>query len=1105
MPSSSLDVPQIKYDVFISFRGEDIRDNFLSHLRKELRHNQIDFFVDDEKVHPGDEISSTLLEAIEGSYISLVIFSKHYASSKWCMEELVRITECMEEYERIVIPVFYNVDPSHVRHQKGTFAEAFDVHEEKYKISREKLQNWRSVLKKIANLSGIHYPSKYRNESEVIDDIVKSISEKLPHLLSNASEGLIGIDENSKFLQPLLEMESDEVRIVGIWGMGGIGKTTIARAIFDRYASRYEGCCFLQNVREESQNSGKHGLYEKLISELLEEEHLLVKGSAQARSMYVKRRLSRKKVFIVLDDVDTSDILDYLIIKQICLAPGSRVIITTRDEQVLIAARVHAIYKVQELSFKSSLELFCLKAFHKSYPENGYEKLSKMAVNYANGIPLALEVLGSFLCSRSVVAWESALRKLKIHPDPSIFKVLKLSYDGLDELERSIFLDIAFFFKGECMDDVIRFLDSCDFFAEIGINNLERKALITIRGKRIEMHDLIQQMGWEIVRQESNTDPGKSPKINRDPGKLSRLSRPEDFYNLLKNSQENKLVEGIMIDLSQTKDLHLNANTFKNMPRLRFLKLHTLLGVRSSNVLVPTGLEAFSDELRYLEWCRYPLSSLPSTFFAEKLVEFSMPQSQVSKLWDGVQDLVNLKIINLSQCNQLVELPDLSKATNLEVLDVSFCKGLCELHPSVLSIPTLKNLSLSWCQKLNSVKGEIHSKSLKRLDFGGCSSLEEFSVTSGELSCLYFIFSRIKSLPNELCGFITLEELNLACCSELIELPHNLKAFSRLKSLTLNSCSSLRYIPELPPSIEKLFAADCTSLESIFSLKEVFSLNRRRISFTNCMRLDKESLNDIIEDAHHTIFRNMLLWSSASSYGSWVPDEDDWDSRFNCDVCHAGSSVPEWFRCQRAEGASVTVEIEQPYYQLLGFCFCCVLSQEFSDDHSILCEYDLGDGVKYPGGSFMPFGVGKRWISDRVLLWFNLLKSTRILRDIEKYTGSDDHGTTCNQTITFRFSAKTYLFEQEDPVIKECGVFPIYASDVLDLIARLELEFDLNPHHKSAVWKVLGDWDLDALKSRLIQKIKEKSICFQSDSIWDSEEVSWSDLEEASWSDSEEE
>ncbi|XLU82483.1 hypothetical protein S245_005903, partial [Arachis hypogaea] len=77
------------------------------------------------------------------------------------MEELVRITECMEEYGRIVIPVFYNVDASHVRHQKGKFAEAFDVHEEKYKISKKKLKNWRSVLKDIANLSGIHYPSKH--------------------------------------------------------------------------------------------------------------------------------------------------------------------------------------------------------------------------------------------------------------------------------------------------------------------------------------------------------------------------------------------------------------------------------------------------------------------------------------------------------------------------------------------------------------------------------------------------------------------------------------------------------------------------------------------------------------------------------------------------------------------------------------------------------------------------------------------------------------------------------------------------------------------------------------------------------------------------------
>ncbi|KAL4395276.1 hypothetical protein AHAS_Ahas02G0235800 [Arachis hypogaea] len=448
--SSAFNVPLIKHDVFVSFRGIDIRTSFLSHLTKDLHRNQIDFFVDDKKLHPGDEISPTLLRAIEQSYISLVIFSKHYASSRWCMEELVKIIECMEQYERIVIPVFYNVDPSHVRHQKGILAEAFDVHKERYE--EEIMQSWKSVLKKTANLSGIHYPSKYRNESELIEDIVKNISEKLSHLLSNASESLIGIDEKLNSLERLMEMDPEEVRILGIWGMGGIGKTTIARAIFDRCASRYEGCCFLQNVREELQKSGEHSLYEKLISELLEGEHLLVKGSAHARSMYVKRRLSRKKVFIVLDDVDTLDILDYLIIKQICLAPGSRVIITTRDEQ-LTAARVHAIYKVQVLSFKSSLELFCLKAFNKSYPENGYKELSEMTVNYTKGNPLALKVLGSFLHSRSIKEWESALRKLKVHPNVDIYNVLKLSYDGLDDSDKNIFLDIAFFFRGEYKDN----------------------------------------------------------------------------------------------------------------------------------------------------------------------------------------------------------------------------------------------------------------------------------------------------------------------------------------------------------------------------------------------------------------------------------------------------------------------------------------------------------------------------------------------------------------------------------------------------------------------------------------------------------------------------
>lgn len=149
----SNDIPRIKYDVFVSFRGSDIRLGFLSHLSKAFHQKQIHAFVDD-KLQRGDEISQSLLEAIEGSSISLIIFSEDYASSRWCLEELVKIVECREEYGQIVIPVFYNVDPTNVRHQKGSFETALAEHEKKYDLPIVRM--WRRALKNSANLAGIN-------------------------------------------------------------------------------------------------------------------------------------------------------------------------------------------------------------------------------------------------------------------------------------------------------------------------------------------------------------------------------------------------------------------------------------------------------------------------------------------------------------------------------------------------------------------------------------------------------------------------------------------------------------------------------------------------------------------------------------------------------------------------------------------------------------------------------------------------------------------------------------------------------------------------------------------------------------------------------------
>ncbi|KAL5843247.1 hypothetical protein ACOSQ4_009205 [Xanthoceras sorbifolium] len=159
--SSCSDNRRWKYDVFLSFRGEDTRNNFTDHLYTALDQKGIMTFRDDEKLERGKEISSELLEAIEISRFSIVILSKKYASSTWCLDELAKIVECMDTKKQTVLPVFYKVDPSEVRKQRSDFKIAFDKHEQDFKDNLEKVQRWRSALTQVGNLSGWHLQNRY--------------------------------------------------------------------------------------------------------------------------------------------------------------------------------------------------------------------------------------------------------------------------------------------------------------------------------------------------------------------------------------------------------------------------------------------------------------------------------------------------------------------------------------------------------------------------------------------------------------------------------------------------------------------------------------------------------------------------------------------------------------------------------------------------------------------------------------------------------------------------------------------------------------------------------------------------------------------------------
>lgn len=226
--------------------------------------------------------------------------------------------------------------------------------------------------------------------------------------------------------------------------MGGIGKTTLAEEVFHQLQSEYEGCCFLENIREESAKHGMVFLKEKLISALLDE--VVKVDTANRFPHYVKTRIRRMKVLIVLDDVNDSDQLEILFGDHDLFGFGSRIIITTRDKQML-SKDVDDILEVGALDYDKSLELFNLNAFKGKELEIEYNELSKRVVDYAKGIPLVLKVLAHLVCGKDKLVWESQLDKLRKMPSKKVQDVMRLSYDDLDREEQKIFFRYCMFFQ----------------------------------------------------------------------------------------------------------------------------------------------------------------------------------------------------------------------------------------------------------------------------------------------------------------------------------------------------------------------------------------------------------------------------------------------------------------------------------------------------------------------------------------------------------------------------------------------------------------------------------------------------------------------------------
>ncbi|KAK4340883.1 hypothetical protein RND71_039384 [Anisodus tanguticus] len=413
------------YDVFLSFRGEDTRKNFTNNLYTRLCQFGVNTFRDDDELRRGREIAFELLKAIEESRISIVIFSENYASSRWCLDELVKIIECKEKMKQLVFPVFYCVDPIEVSEHTGNFGKELKRHEERF--GSEKVESWRSALTEAANLSGWHLENIDQGyESRFIQKIIVVILWELNRKYLDVAKYPIGIDSRVKHLYSLLCKRQDDVLFIGIYGAGGIGKTTIAKAIFNQIFQHFEGCCFLADIRAEA--SGEHDglptLQEELLCETLGCTNFIVDNVNSGVNL-IKEKLCSKKVLIVLDDVGHKSQVESLARARDWFGSGSRVIITTRDEILLNTVEVDEKYKATELNNDESLHLFSCHAFENPIPSRDYGEISKDIVAYIGGLPSALIAMGSSLFGKHKPVWRSTFEKLKQFPRDEYWRKLR--------------------------------------------------------------------------------------------------------------------------------------------------------------------------------------------------------------------------------------------------------------------------------------------------------------------------------------------------------------------------------------------------------------------------------------------------------------------------------------------------------------------------------------------------------------------------------------------------------------------------------------------------------------------------------------------------------
>ncbi|VVB09334.1 unnamed protein product [Arabis nemorensis] len=771
-----------KYDVFLSFRGEDTRDSIVSHLYAALTSRGLVTFKDDKKFEIGDHISDELHKAIQGSDFVVVVLSENYATSRWCLMEL-QLTMKLYSEGRLGT----NIERWLIRFLCG----------DKLLNSSPIFQalNPNSDLKKVGTVS--------IDEAAMVGKIAQDISRRKALMRNIDFKSIVGKDTHMQGLKSLLDMDSNN----------------------DELSLQFEASCFTEDIKGIYRDIDLMHLQNKLLYTSLGENISL--WSVEAGCDEIKARLRGKNVLLVLDGADKISQVHALAKEISWFGSWSRIIITTRDRGLLNSCGVKTIHEVKCLDDENSLQMFKQIAFEGgSPPSEDFEPLSIRAARLAHGLPSAIQANALFLRGRdnSPEEWEEAVCGLESSPDENIKEILKLSYEGLSKQYQKVFLHVACLFNGETYQRLVeqmgrQIMLDCQKF----LGDPEEIHNALVHGAGTELTDL-------CIVDEDQFNPLFLVELNLRHSNVETLwTGNQGFMNLerLDFTGSNKLKQ--LPDLSYYKNLDRlileQCTRLKGIPEsigykssIRRLNL-SYYGGRDSPMRV--GIETINGT---------QATHCIKLVFPTKRVEMELKHISItgdiefrfSENCEGYAEyfyisseqqvsVTTTMSVHLAPKRMLLP-KEIGHLEFLEKLDLSG-NDFNYLPADTSSLSRLKTLRLRNCRKLKELPELAQVQSITLFNCRSLVKLSNASRDPGRYCLLELCLDNcknVKSLSDQLSHFTKLTYLDITN-HDFETLPSSIRGLTSLVTLCLNNCKKLILVEE---GLQFLYAHGCDSLEA---------------------------------------------------------------------------------------------------------------------------------------------------------------------------------------------------------------------------------------------------------------------------------------------------